>query len=233
MACIVEPLNVKTNQEHYSTMDGVKYVKSERAEYKTAATSRIDYDTFCDRLKDAVSTVDEDKRKKFITKAIENSVTLWYGEGTGYPGEERISEERNDLTEELVEILTDRINGSVELDITRVRDIEKRFLELSAEEERVCLEVLEKRNPLSFENGDLKKDYELVRSIHEMAEIPEETRETMIQRVKDKSREKVERKRKISAFIKVALNNNVPSLEDIRNASKHMDFYRDVSGEEK
>lgn len=229
MACIIEPLEVKTDKEHYSTMEGVKYYAKQRAQYRTAIAGKVDYDAFCDKLKDALSSVDEDKRADFMTRVINNSIDMWYGSGTGYPGDGRISDERFDLSDELVEILTDRVNGNNEVDMTRVGEIEERFLELSKEEETICLGILEKRNPDVFESVTVKRDYQVIKSIHEMGAIPEEAKTPIIQELKAKSKSTLDDKRRMDAFAKLALSGeHTPTAEDVKKASKVIDFYRDI-----
>lgn len=95
----------------YSTMEGVKYPTKQRAQYKTAIAGKVDYDAFCDKLKDALFNIDEDERAEFVTRVINNSIDIWYGMGKGYPGDDRILDERFELSDELVEILTNRVNG--------------------------------------------------------------------------------------------------------------------------
>lgn len=229
MACIIEPLEVKTDQEHYSTMEGVKYLTKQRAQYRTAIAGKVDYDAFCDKLKDALSSVDEAKRADFITRVINNSIDMWYGSGIGYPGDDRISDERFDLSDELVEILTDRVNGNNEVDMARVDEIEERFLELSKEEETVCLEILEKRTPTGFEGVTVKRDYQAIKSIHEMKAIPEEAKTPIIQDLKAKSKTNLDDKRRMDAFARLALSGeHTPTVEDVKKASKVIDFYRDI-----
>lgn len=229
MACITEPLEVKTDEEHYSTMEGVKYLTKQRAQYRTAIASKIDYDAFCDKLKDALSSVDEDKRAEFVTRVINNSIDMWYGNGTGYPGDGRILDERFELADELIEILTNRVNGNNEVDITRVGEIEERFLELSKEEETICLGILEKRNPTGFESVNVERDYQTVKSIHEMGAIPEETKKPIIQDLKAKSKTALEDKRRMDAFAKLALSGeHTPTADDVKKASKIIDFYKDI-----
>ncbi|MBR6640655.1 MAG: hypothetical protein IKL08_00465 [Clostridia bacterium] len=229
MACIARPLEVKTDEEHYSTMDGVKYHIKQRAQYRTAIAGKVDYDAFCDKLKDALSSIDEDKRASFITRVINDSIDMWYGNGTGYPGDDRISNERFDLSDEVVEILTNKVNGNTKIDITRVSEIEKRFLELSAEEETICLEILEKRNPRSFENVNVERDYQAVKSIYEMRAIPEETKKPIIQDLKAKSKTALDAKRRMGAFAKLALSGkDLPTADDLQKASRIIDFYKDI-----
>lgn len=225
IACIIEPLEVKTDEEHYSTMEGIKYLTSQRAQYRTATAGKVDYVAFCDKLKDALSSVDEAKKADFVTRVINESIDMWYGNGTGYPGDGRILDERFDLSDELVEILTDRVNGNNEVDMIRVREIEKRFLELSREEETICLGILEKRNPIIFESVTVKRDYQTIKSIHEMEDIPEETKTSIIQGLKDKFKSK----RRIDAFAKLALSGEcTPTAEDVKKASQVIDFYKGI-----
>ncbi len=229
MACITEPLEVKTDEEHYSTMDGVKYLGKKRAQYRTAIAGKVDYDVFCDKLKDTLSSISEDKRAEFVTRVIDNSIDMWYGSGTGYPSDDRIFDERIELSNELGEILTDRINGNSEVDMKRVSEIEEQFLELSKEEETICQGILEKRNPTSFESVDVKKDYEIIKSIHELGVMPEETKKSIIQDLKAKSKTALDDKRRMDAFAKLALSGeHTPTAEDVKKASRVIDFYKDI-----
>lgn len=229
MACITEPLVEKTDEEHYSTMEGVKYLIKQRAQYRTAIAGKVDYDAFCDKLKEALSNVGEDKRADFVTRVINNSIDMWYGNGTGYPGDDRILDERFELSDELVKILTNRVNGNNEVDMTRVGEIEERFLELSKQEETICLGILEKRNPIDFENVNVERDYQAVKSIHKMEAIPKEAKTQIIQDLKVKSKTALEDKRRMDAFAKLALSGeHTPTAEDVRKASKVIEFYKDI-----
>lgn len=228
MECITESLEVKTDEEHYSSMEGVKYGIKQKAKYRTAATSKVDYNAFCDKLKNALSSVDETKKSDFVERVINDSVNMWYGNGSGYPGDNTIEEERLDLADELVEALTNSVIGNNEVDMTRVREIEARFLELSKEEEAICQGILEERKPYGFESEEVKKDYEVVKSIHETGEIPEKTKKKIITDFKEKSKTDLIKKRRMDAFAKLALTGeHTPSAEDVKNASTLIDFYQD------
>lgn len=227
IACVIKPLEVKTDKEHYSTMDGVNYYPKQRAQYRTAIAGRVDYDAFCDKLKDALSNVDEDKRDKFVSDVIYNSIDMWYGNGKGYPGDDRICDKRENLSDELKGILISRVNGNTEIDMTRVGEIEKRFLELSKEEETICLEILEKRNP-RFENENVEAYYQSIKLIHEGV-MPEETKKSMIQGLKAMSKTALDNRRRMNAFAKLALSGeHTPTAEDVRKASRVIDFYKDI-----
>jgi len=230
MACVDELLEVKTSEEHYSSMEGVRYRSDQRVQYyRTVAASKVDFGTFCDKLKEALSSVDEDKRANFVTRVINESIEMWYGNGTGYPGDDRILDERVDLSEELAEILTNRVNGNNEVDMTRAGEIEERFLELSKEEETICLGILEKRNPTGFESVNVKRDYQAVKSIHEMGDIPKEAKTQIIQDLKAKSKTALEDRRRMDAFARLALSGErVPTEDDIRKASRVIEFYKDM-----
>lgn len=229
MDCIAEYLEQKTDEEHYSTMDGVKYLQKQRAQYRTAIAGKIDYDAFCDKLKDALSNVGEDERADFVTRVINDSIDMWYGYGTGYPGDRKILDERFELSDELTEILTNRVNGNNEVDMTRVGELEKRFLELSKEEETICFGILEKRKPTGFESVDVERDYQVVKSIHEMETTSEEAKNPLIQDLKAKSKTALEDKRRMDAFAKLALSGeHTPTADDVKKASKIIDFYKDI-----
>lgn len=223
--CVVEPLDVRTEEEHYSTMQGVTYRIKDKVQYRTASASKVDYETFCDKLKEASANITASRRDHFVKCAIEESIEMWYGDGDGYLVLSRIIDERFELSDELVEILTNRVNGNNEVDMTRVGEIEERFLELSQEEERRCKEVLEKRNPTGFESANVERDYETIKFIHESSVIPEEAKKPIIMELKNKSKTK----RRMDAFAKLALSGeNVPSREDINKATKIIDFYKDM-----
>ena len=211
-------------------MEGVRYRSDQRVQYyRTVAASKVDFGTFCDKLKEALSSVDEDKRANFVTRVINESIEMWYGNGTGYPGDDRILDERVDLSEELAEILTNRVNGNNEVDMTRAGEIEERFLELSKEEETICLGILEKRNPTGFESVNVKRDYQAVKSIHEMGDIPKEAKTQIIQDLKAKSKTALEDRRRMDAFARLALSGErVPTEDDIRKASRVIEFYKDM-----
>lgn len=232
MECIVESLEVRTDKEHYSTIDGIKYPQDKRVEYRTAIASKVDYDSFCDKLKATASSIDEEKRDRFIKKVIEESVAVWYGSGGGYTNEDKITDERIDLSDEVVEILSSRIIGNSDVDMTRVSEIEKRLLELSKEEETICLGILEERKPEGFENETLERDYQTIKSINEMETIPEETKTQIIQDLKSRSKMDLDKKRRMDSFAKLALSGeHTPNSEDVKRASRFINFYKDFDRE--
>lgn len=119
--------------------------------------------------------------------------------------------------------------GNSEVDMTRVSEIEERFLELSKEEETICQGILEKRNPVGFESVNVERDYQTVKSIHEMGAIPEETKMPIIQDLKAKSKTALNHKRRMDAFAKLALSGeHTPTAEDVKKASRIIDFYKDI-----
>lgn len=227
--CVVEPLDVRTDEEHYSTMQGVTYRIKDRVQYTTASASKVDYETFCDKLKEASANIAENKRDHFVKCAIEGSIDMWYGYGGGYTDVDRINDERDELLKELTGVLEGKINGNLELDTAKTSEIESKFLELSREEEGYCKEVLEKRKPVIYENLDVRRDYETIKSIHETSTIPEEAKKPIIVELKNKSKTTLESKRRMDAFAKLVLSGeNVPSREDINKATRNIDFYKDM-----
>lgn len=225
--CIIEPLELKTDKEHYSTMEGVKYFGKQRAEYKTAIAGKVDYDAFCDKLKTALSSVDEDNRTKFVTNVIAQSINMWYGWGYNYPGDDKIRDERDNLSDKLEKILIDRLNGKNEIDKTEVEKIEKQLLKLSEKEETICLGILEKRNPIGFESDTVKETYQTIKSIHEMG-MPEEFKTPIIQEMKNKAKSSLETKKRIDTFAKLALSGHTPTAEDVKKASQVIDLYKGI-----
>lgn len=226
--CIIEPLELRTDKEHYSTMEGVKYFGKKRAEYKTAIAGKVDYNAFCDKLKTTLSSVDEDNRTAFVTNVIGQSIYMWYGCGYNYPGQDEIEDERDDLSYKLKKILTDRVNGNNEIDKAEVEKIEKQLLKLSEKVETICLGILEKRDPGSFESVDVKRDYQNIKSIYEM-EMPKEYKDSIIKRMKDDSYSRLTTKRRMDAFTKLALSGeHTPTAEDVKKASQVIDFYKGI-----
>ena len=228
--CIIEPLELRTDKEHYSTMEGVKYFGKKRAEYKTAIAGKVDYDAFCDKLKTALSSIDEDNRTKFVTNVIDQSINMWYGWGYNYPDDDKIGDERDNLSDKLEKILIDRVNGNNEIDKTEVEKIEKQLLKLSEKEETICLGILEERDPDRFENVDIERDYQNIKSIHE-TETPKEYKEykdSIIKRMKDDSYNRLTTKRSMDAFAKLALSGHTPTAEDVKEASKVIGLYKDI-----
>jgi len=232
--CILETLEIETEKEHYSTMEGVIYSRKEQVQYRTAAAGKVDYIAFCDKLKERLSSITEDKSKAFIRRVIRESVDIWYGAGSGYGDEvDIISNERWDLTDELIDILENRINGNKQQDMSRISEIEKRFLELSEEEKTICQGILEKRKPLWFENADVQSDFEYVEEIKNDLTEPEDTKKKMIEVVNKRSQKRLQEKRKMNAFIKLALKGRgVPNETDIKNASRILDFYNKSNDKE-
>ncbi len=229
MECILEPLEVRSAKAHYTTLDGLIYDAGDHPNYETAATSKVDYEVFCDKLKNTLSTIGEDERERFIKKVIEDSVKVWYGHGAGYKLAKIRNDKRASMSNELIKILTNRIiNDNSMIDIERVREIEKSFIELSSEEERICQEKLdEEAYPSNFEDEIVKRTYENIILLHKLG-VPNEA----IQTLKGQSNAalKEERtKRTMKVFGRLALSGeNTPTYSDVYHATEFLNIYNDI-----
>lgn len=225
VACIRNPLKVRTDKTHYSTIEGVRYMTKHEANFTTASAESVDYEAFCDKLKGALVDVDEDKKKEFVELVIGNCASLWYGTGNYYPGDNRIMGERIELDDRLQEIVMKRVIDDEEIDTQETARIEERYLELSREEEEICKKILDERRPLNFETDAVRRDYEAIKKVHEL-EIPDESKTVVIHELKAESEKNLRKKRKIDAFARLALSGeDIPSESDIKTAVKFLDCF--------
>ena len=225
-ACIVEHLKVRRSDEHYSAMDGINY-GAEQVFYVTPAASKVDYEVFCNRLKDVLVDIDEGDRDDFITYVVMNSIEEWYGMFCDYGD---LFPKFDQLSSELSEILIDRIKGNGKIDdMTKAKKIENEILENFKQAETYYNAVLEKREPRSFENEIVERDYQNIKFVHELEGISEEAKAQIIKELKANSKKTLDKKRTMDTFIKLALSSkDIPTLYDIYRANEFIDFYKDV-----
>lgn len=224
-ACIVQPLKVRRADEHYSEMEGIEY--DEYVYYETPAASKVDYDTFCNKVKEALADIDEDSRNSFIENVVYDSVRMWYGMIYNYCD---LFPKIGELSGELRGILIDRIKGNGKIDdMTKAKKIENEILENFKQAETYYNAVLEKREPLSFENEIVERDYQNIKAIHEMEGISEEAKAQIIKELKANSKKTLDKKRTMDAFVRLALSGeHTPDNDDVWQATRFIDFYKDV-----
>ena len=113
--------------------------------------------------------------------------------------------------------------------MTKAKKIENEILENFKQAETYYNAVLEKREPLSFENEIVERDYQNIKAIHEMEGISEEAKAQIIKELKANSKKTLDKKRTMDAFVRLALSGeHTPDNDDVWQATRFIDFYKDV-----
>ena len=223
--CILEPLELKTSEEHYSSIDGLKYFTGSQVEFHSAIANKVDYNAFCNYLREYIEDIPAEKRDSFIEEVVDQAILMWYGEGRGYLGKKTIDVSRSDNMFEIMSLIKNSVlDDRVPLDMEQIRSLEKTLVNLSAEEIKKCEAILQSRKPAGFEFEGAKQTYEKIQSIQKDSTLDDNQKAAMISNLKAKN----SRKRKIAEFGKLATSGeNIPSSSDISRASKVIDFYRE------
>lgn len=221
MECIVEPLEVRSDEEHFSTIAGVRYANKRRALYRTAAAKTVNYTLFVDSIKKSLEVIPEEQKGRFLRRALDESIRIWYGEGEGYPGYEAFLDAREIEAEEIKYIISEHILNKQELELDLIREHEEALLVLCEQEEMACNKLLGIREPIGYEDQETKSTYDFLKLIHDGNMYPDDVKKVVIDLYKQEHEKRLGERRKMSTFASIALaGDRPPSPDDIKKATR-------------